>query len=123
MAKRTTIKIPHVKKVATPVWICNPAPVPDDVAPEGTQTRENTPWFVVLPALGVTVKALHEDDSPIVGYWDDRSAIDYCTELYGTLMADPKLLAEVRQNPEFPITFAEGGKIMQRTIMVPLPEA
>ena len=86
------------------------------------QHRDNTPWCVCIPALGVTVQAVGNDGNPIVGYWDHNDACDWGVALWNQLINDTKLLEKLRKSPEAPLEVSKDPKIMQRTIFVQAPQ-
>ena len=102
----------------------NPAPLwREDQAggePEPKAHRDNTAWYVSIPALGVTVQACDDDGEPIVGYWGWRSCSNWAMGLWNAIQADPKLLVQLRETPEAPLTIDEDDpKIMHKVLMVP----
>lgn len=96
----------------------NTSPVLED-APDGVPTRENTPWYIFFPSLGVCLQAMHPNGQPITGYWDASEAGSHAASLYQQISADPNLLTELRTNPDLAPTVLDGYKMMSRTISVP----
>lgn len=116
----------QLNRIPVLFFFFNPAPLlrRDDEENEDQpeiQHRDNTPWCVVIPALGVTVQAVDNNGDPIVGYWDHNDACDWGVGLWNQLIADPKLLAKLRKSPEAPLEVSNDPKIMQRTIYVQAP--
>jgi hypothetical protein len=102
----------------------NPAPLEDGkVVEEGESTRANTPWFVNIPALGVSVMARDSKGAPVTGYWKDQDAVSWASGLWNRLTADPKLLGQVKANPEWPDKIDPSFKMMIRIADVPRPVA
>lgn len=107
------------KLVRQLVIFMNPAPLASGEDGADATTRENTPWYVSIPSLGVSVQAQYPDGRPVTGYWEDSDAVAHAFGLWMLFTQDAELLAEARANPEWPEDMSEGNKTMQRTISVP----
>ncbi len=116
---KPVVIIPESVQTLALFW--NPSAVVHDPDPDEVH-RDNSPWYVVLPALGVTVRAVDPNGEPIVGYWSGKDAIQYALGLWNMLVADPKLLAQARDQVEMPDSVQVGHKVMQRIISVPKPQ-
>jgi hypothetical protein len=104
--------------ISTLALIVNPAPVKGEGSDESAHTRDNTPWAIVLPELGVSVLARDRKGELVYGYWDDKEAQHSAEMLYQHLRSHPDLLANAQANPEFPGTVSEYGKVMYRVLTV-----
>lgn len=103
--------------------VFNPAPVVKDPEKRAQveHHRENTPWYVSYPDLGVTVM-LHDpdnDNEPLVGYISTRMVVQQITAIYNRLSTDDDFLDQTRKANEYPEFMTERAKISPFKILVP----
>lgn len=111
--------VPKIKKVL--VILANPAGVQQDGEnKEGAPSRENQPWFVFLPSLGVSLVAVDRHGAQIKGYWELDEAKAWAGSVYSQLANDPELLAETRDRPAIMPAVWDGYKLMSTMLSVPI---
>ena len=80
--------------------------------------RNNTPWHIHFPSLGITFQVLNEAEEPIVGYYHDRQAESDSHALWEHLRSlTDKERVVLRDKSEFPI-LRDGFKMMTRILKV-----
>jgi hypothetical protein len=64
--------------------------------------RDNTPWVVIIPELGVTSTVVDKDGDPLVGRIEPGYGLYYAFQLYTRLMREPELLVAYQTNNDMP---------------------
>lgn len=106
--------------VRQPIFIINNAPYLRDLPEDSEEThRGNTGWVIAIPALQIAVPVVDKAGNPRCGFLDDSEAKAQAEVLWRQCMNDPKVWDELKKRYEWPGTFVDGHKIMQRFITVP----
>ena len=107
--------------VRQPIFIINNAPYLRNAPKESEENhRGNTGWIIAIPALQIAVPAVDRNGNPRCGFFDDGEGKAQAEVLWKQCMNDPKVWSEMRDKYEWPDTFVDGHKIMQRFISVPI---
>ncbi len=107
--------------VRQPIFIINNAPYLRDIPEDAEEThRGNTGWIIAIPALQIAVPAVDKAGNPKVGFFDDGEAKAQAEVLWKQCMNDPEVWDDMKKRYEWPDSFVDGHKIMQRFISVPI---
>jgi hypothetical protein len=64
--------------------------------------RDNTPWVVIIPELGVTATVVDTDGDPLTGRIEPGYGMFYAFQLYTRLTRDRDLLTAYQQKNDMP---------------------
>jgi len=64
--------------------------------------RDNTPWVVIIPELGVTATVVDKDGDPLTGRIEPGYGLFYAYQLYTKLLREPELLVAYQIKNDMP---------------------
>lgn len=81
--------------------------------------RDNTPWVVIIPELGVTATVLDKDGDKLCGRIEPGYGMFYALQLYMRLTAKPELLTAYQKKSDMPgLEKGYTGKLIPVTFQV-----
>jgi len=81
--------------------------------------RDNTPWVVVIPELGVTATVLDKDGDQLCGRIEPGYGMFYALQLYMRLTSNAELLAAYQKKNDMPrLEKGYTGKLIPVTFQV-----
>jgi len=81
--------------------------------------RDNTPWVVMIPELGVTATVVDNDGDPLCGRIEPGYGLFYAFQLYTKLSRNPELLTAYQTKNDMPrLEKGYTGKLIPLTFQV-----